>query len=80
MYNQEHNELFAAIRAGKTINNGVYMSYSTLLAILGREVAYSGKRITWDEIMNSQQDLTPKSYDGPAPEVVVPMPGKYQFA
>jgi myo-inositol 2-dehydrogenase/D-chiro-inositol 1-dehydrogenase len=79
MYNQEHNELFAAIRKGETINNGTYMSYSTLMAILGREVAYSGKRITWDEIMNSKQDLSPTSYDGPAPEVVVPMPGTYKF-
>lgn len=79
MYNQEHNELFAAIRKGETINNGIYMSYSTLMAILGREVAYSGKRITWDEIMNSQQNLSPASYDGPAPEVVVPMPGTYKF-
>lgn len=79
MYNQEHNELFAAIRKGETINNGTYMSYSTLMAILGREVAYSGKRISWDEIMNSQQNLSPASYDGPAPEVVVPMPGTYKF-
>jgi myo-inositol 2-dehydrogenase/D-chiro-inositol 1-dehydrogenase len=79
MYSQEHNELFAAIRKGETINNGTYMSYSTLMAILGREVAYSGKRISWEEIMNSKQDLTPASYDGPAPEVVVPMPGSYKF-
>jgi len=79
MYDQEHNELFAAIRKGETINNGTYMSYSTLMAILGREVAYSGKRITWEEIMNSKQNLSPTSYDGPAPEVVVPMPGTYKF-
>lgn len=79
MYDQEHNELFAAIRKGETINNGTYMSYSTLMAILGREVAYSGKRITWEEIMNSKQNLSPASYDGPAPEVVVPMPGTYKF-
>src|SRR3712207_5893544 len=29
MYQQEHNELFASIRAGKPINNGEYMSRST---------------------------------------------------
>ncbi|HYF16550.1 MAG TPA: tripartite tricarboxylate transporter substrate-binding protein, partial [Ramlibacter sp.] len=32
-YQIEHDELFAAIRAGKPINNGEYMSNSTLLAI-----------------------------------------------
>src|SRR5690606_33113613 len=37
MYDVEHQELFAAIRAGQPINNGVYMSYSTLMAIMGRE-------------------------------------------
>ena len=29
MYDQEHKELFAAIRAGTPINNGRYMSLST---------------------------------------------------
>ena len=32
MYEQEHRELFAGIRSGNHINDGVYMSYSTLLA------------------------------------------------
>ncbi len=35
MYDVEHKELFDAIRAGKTINNGNYMFTSTMLAILG---------------------------------------------
>ena len=39
MYDQEHRELFAGIRSGNIINNGTYMSYSTLLAIMGREAA-----------------------------------------
>src|SRR5262249_14399365 len=36
MYQVEHDELFASIRAGKPINNGEYMAHSTLLAIMGR--------------------------------------------
>lgn len=29
---------------------------------MGREAAYTGKRITWDEIMNSDQRLGPTEY------------------
>ena len=39
MYQNEHNELFAAIRAGKTIDNSDYMCKSTLLAMLSGEIA-----------------------------------------
>ncbi|MCA9226040.1 MAG: Gfo/Idh/MocA family oxidoreductase, partial [Planctomycetales bacterium] len=35
MYDVEHQFLFKAIRDGKPINNGKYMSYSTLMAIMG---------------------------------------------
>ena len=30
------------------------------MGIMARESAYSGKTITWDEIINSQQDLSPE--------------------
>jgi myo-inositol 2-dehydrogenase / D-chiro-inositol 1-dehydrogenase len=81
MYDEEHRELFAAIRDGRVINNGKYMCYSTLMAIMGREACYSGKVIKWDDLLNSPMDLTPHSYEfGPAPSVSVPMPGKYTVA
>jgi predicted dehydrogenase len=75
MYQIEHNELFAAIRAGKPINNGHYMSMSSMLAIAGRMSAYTGKTLTWDECFNSKEDLTPKTYawgDIPVPKVAIP--------
>ena len=79
MYDEEHRELFAAIKDGRTINNGKYMSYSTLMAIMGREACYSGQKIEWDKFINSKMDLTPPSYEmGDAPKVVVPMPGTYK--
>ena len=81
MYDQEHTELFASIRAGKPINNGHYMSYSTLLAIMGRMATYTGQEITWEMAMNSQEDLTPARYewgDIKVPEVA--MPGKTKFS
>ena len=48
------------IRSGKPINNGVYMARSTMLAILGRMVDYTGQVLTWDEAINSKQDLSPE--------------------
>jgi predicted dehydrogenase len=81
MYQVEHNELFAAIRAGNPINNGRYMALSTMVAILGRMVTYTGKTITWDQAFNSKEDLTPPSYEfGPLPVPPVAMPGVTQFA
>lgn len=49
----EHNELFKALRAGRTINNGDYMARSTLIAIMGQISCYTGKEVTWEQAMNS---------------------------
>jgi predicted dehydrogenase len=80
MYQAEHNELFAAIRAGRPINNGEYMTKSSLLAIMGRMATYTGQVITWDQAMNSKEDLTPAKYEfGPLPTPPVAMPGRTKF-
>ena len=81
MYDVEHKELFAAIRSGETINNGDYMCKSTLMAILGREVCYTGQTITWDQMMNSEKNMSPAVYqwgDVEIPKVAIP--GKTKFA
>ncbi len=57
MYQQEHDELFASVRSGKSINNGEYMCHSTLLAIMGRMAAYTGQEITWKMALESKEDL-----------------------
>lgn len=75
MYQAEHDEFFASIRDGKPIDNGYYMSMSSMLAIAGRMSAYTGETKTWDEFMNSKLDLTPKAYEwGPleTPEIAIP--------
>src|SRR5262249_41553544 len=56
MYQTEHNELFASIRNGSPINNGEYMAKSTLMAIMGRMACYTGRVITWEDALNSQED------------------------
>lgn len=48
MYDLEHDAFFAAIRKGDIINNGDRMMLSTLVAIMGREAAYTGQRVVWD--------------------------------
>jgi predicted dehydrogenase len=63
MYQQEHNELFASIRSGQPINDGHWMTQSTLMAIMGRTAAYTGQEITWEQIMNAQQKLVPDKLD-----------------
>ena len=70
-------ELFAGIRAGKPINNGDYMTKSTLMAIMGRTATYTGQETTWEQAMNSQEDLSPDRYDWDAkpPASVVAIPG-----
>ena len=80
MYQLEHIALMKAIRDGKPINNGGYMCKSTLMAIMGREAAYSGQIIKWDDVLTSELKLGPDKLDwGPAPAVEVRMPGKYKF-
>ncbi len=80
MYQLEHDALFASIRNGNRINNGDYMTKSTLLAIMGRMAAYTGKRITWEEAVNSKEKLGPEKLEfGPLAMPEVAMPGITQF-
>jgi len=82
MYQQEHDELFASIRAGKPINAGQRVPNSAMMAILGRTAAYTGQVITWDQMINSQEDSFPRELDLHAsmPTPPVPVPGKTKFA
>jgi len=81
MYDLEHEALFKAIRSGKPINNGVYMARSTMLAIIGRMVTYTGKELTWDQALNSKEDLSPAKYTWDADPPVMPDEnGRYPVA
>lgn len=81
MHQIEHDELFAAIRAGRCINNGDYMCQSTLIGILGRTVGYTGQAVTWEQMNQSQQDLSPKRYAFDAePPTLRGADGKYPVA
>ena len=80
-YVQEHTDLVASIRSGKPYNELKQVAESTLSAILGREAAYTGQELTWDEVLNADQDLTPpKLAFGPLEVPPVPMPGRTKLA
>jgi myo-inositol 2-dehydrogenase / D-chiro-inositol 1-dehydrogenase len=75
-YVQEHTDLIASIRAGKPINELKTVAESTLTAIMGREAAYTGQELTWDEVLNAKLDLKPPQVTfGSLPVPKIPMPG-----
>ncbi|HLF34314.1 MAG TPA: Gfo/Idh/MocA family oxidoreductase, partial [Cyclobacteriaceae bacterium] len=79
-YQTEHEEIIRSIRTDNPVNEARQVAESTLTAIMGREAAYSGQELSWDEAMNSKQDFNLKEYalgDMPLPPVA--MPGKYKF-
>lgn len=80
MYQLEHDAFFGSIRDGKPINNGYYMSHSSMMAIAGRMSSYTGQLLTWEQCMNSQLDLSPPSYEwGPLEMRPISIPGQTQF-
>ncbi len=58
-YVQEHIDLVESIRKGKPLNELKAATESNLAAIMGRMSAYTGKRVTWDQALNSKESLFP---------------------
>ena len=61
MYQTQHDELLQAIKSKNVINDGDFMVNSTLLAIWARLSAYTGKRLSYEQVMNSTEELGPHS-------------------
>jgi myo-inositol 2-dehydrogenase / D-chiro-inositol 1-dehydrogenase len=53
-YVQEHVDLIHAIMNDTELNEAKQVTDSTLTAIMGREAAYSGAGVNWDEVLNSK--------------------------
>ena len=82
-YEQEHIDLVNSIRGtGPYINQAMAVAESTMTCIMARESAYSGQEITWDQVMASNLDLTPKQfdYDQSVDVPPLPVPGVYKFS
>ena len=80
-YQKEHQNLIASIREGKPINEARNLAEGTLTAIMGRESAYTGRTVEWDEALDSKLRYGPDKYEfGSLPFPEVPVPGKHKFA
>ena len=73
---QEHKDFIASIRSGKPYNEAEQVAFSSLIGIMGRTAAYTGRDVTWEQILKSDQDYSPPKYEnGPLPTRPVPRPG-----
>lgn len=76
-YVEEHRHLVASIRAGAPLNEGRQIVESNLTAILGREAAYTGQALAWDDLLASGLSILPALEGfGPLPVPAVPVPGE----
>ena len=77
-YRQEHIDLITAIRTNTPVNEAHQIAESSLTGIMGRISAYTGKTVTWDEMLNSEVHLGPKHFVmGPVVmDKSVPVPGQ----
>jgi predicted dehydrogenase len=80
-YVQEHVLLIQSIRNAKPVNEARQIAESTLTAIMGREAAYSGQPVEWEQAYHSPRQLAPERYafDAKPPVLPVAMPGLYRF-
>jgi myo-inositol 2-dehydrogenase/D-chiro-inositol 1-dehydrogenase len=80
-YVQEHTDLIESVRSGKPLNELKQVAESTLTAIMGRMSAYSGKEVTWDQALNTRENLMPENltWEMSLPEPQVAIPGKYKL-
>lgn len=75
---QEHIFWITAIRTNKPVNDAEQHAKSALMAIMGREAAYTGKFVTWEQMMSSTQKLGPDTYQfGPVSGIqeTIPLAG-----
>ena len=77
-YVQEHIDCANSVRGVVPyINEGVQVAESTMLSIMGRMSAYTGKEIKWEDAMKSDLSIVPEewSFDKSYPTGPVPVPG-----
>jgi predicted dehydrogenase len=78
-YQQEHKDLIDSIRAGKPIVELKQTADSSLVAVLGRLAAYTGRKVTFDFLAKeSKLDLFPAelTWDGSLPPSRHAVPGR----
>lgn len=77
-YVEEHIRLVRAIREGTPLNDMETHVQSVLIAMMGRMASYSGKFVTWDEMLTSPLKIVPDTFefgDVPGVKEEFPLPG-----
>ena len=77
---EEHIPLVNSIRGDDPyVNMAMDVAESTMTCVMGREAAYSGREISWDQVMQLKLDLYPKDLSPNAKIPVRPpaVPGEY---
>ncbi len=86
-YVQEHMDLINAIVKDTEMNEGKQVTDTTLTGIMGREAAYSGAAVEWDEVLNSKfaygpellyQDCAKMEF-GPFRTLASPIPNQHNI-
>jgi hypothetical protein len=83
----EHAHLLHAIVKEKPINEARNVAWATGAAIIGRESAYSGERITWEEMFENPTtkpefyniQLKPTAEDFETGDVTIPKEGEIRI-
>lgn len=55
--------LIESIRKGSPVNESQIVADATLMAVMGREAAYTGQHISWEEIRDADLALMPENID-----------------
>jgi myo-inositol 2-dehydrogenase/D-chiro-inositol 1-dehydrogenase len=71
-YQVEHDDLFAAIRRNEPYNEAKRGAESTMMAIFGRMLTYSGQDLKWDDALNHGSSVMPKEFSFQATPPSVP--------
>ena len=81
-YVQEHIHLVTSIRTNTPVVEAERTAISMFTAIMGRTAAYTGQKVTWEDMLNSTERLGPDKYEmGPVDmEFPVPVPGSQHKA
>jgi len=62
-HTEEQKILIGSIREGKPVNHGDTMIDSTYVAIMGQIACYTGKPVTWKQMMDADFEFEPKLAD-----------------
>ena len=73
-YVQEHIDMVTAIRSYKPVVEGERTAISNMTAIMGRTAAYTGQKVTWEDMMNSAERLGPTEYTMGRVDMKFPVP------